>query len=72
HPTPEGTSNGLILLMGQISGIIFILGIDSSKSPDTGSMTLPLAVLIGLMVLSLLLCTRLKEAATLLAVSENR
>jgi sugar phosphate permease len=72
HPTPEGTSNGLILLMGQISGIIFILGIDSSKSPDTGSMTLPLAVLIGLMVLSLLLCTRLKEAATSLAVSENR
>jgi hypothetical protein len=35
-------------------------------------MTLPLAVLIGLMVLSLLLCTRLKEAATSLAVSENR
>jgi cyanate permease len=72
HPTPEGTSNGLLLLMGQISGILFILGIDSFKSPETGSMTLPLTVLIGLMVLSLILCTRLREAATLLAVQENR
>jgi cyanate permease len=72
HPTPEGTSNGMLLLMGQISGILFILGIDSFKSPETGSMTLPLTVLIGLMVLSLILCTRLREAATLLAVSESR
>ena len=65
HPTPEGTSNGLLLLMGQISGIAFILGMDSFKSPETGSMTLPLIVLIGLMVLSLLFCTRLREATAL-------
>jgi sugar phosphate permease len=61
YPTPEGTSNGLLLLMGQISGILFIFGMDSLKSPDTGSMVLPLIVLVGLMVLSLLLGTRLKE-----------
>ena len=66
HPAPEGTSNGLLLLMGQISGIVFILGLDSFKSPETGSMTLPLLVLIGLMVLSLLFATRLKEATTLM------
>jgi MFS family permease len=66
HPTPEGTSNGLLLLMGQISGIVFILGMDMFKSPDTGSMTLPLLVMIGLMVLSLVFVIRLKEAATLL------
>jgi sugar phosphate permease len=65
YPTPEGTSNGLLLLMGQISGIIFILGMDSFKSPKTGSMTTSLVVLIGLMLLSLLLCTRLKEAKTI-------
>lgn len=63
YPTPEGTSNGLLLLMGQISGIVFILGMDSFKSPVTGSMTLPLVVLIGLMGISLLLSTRLKESA---------
>jgi len=64
-PTPEGTSNGLLLLMGQISGIIFILGMDSFKSPDSGSMTLPLLVLIGLMVIAMIFCTRLKEAGLL-------
>ncbi len=64
YPTPEGTSNGLLLLMGQIAGIIFILGMDSFKSSETGSMTQPLVVLIGLIVLSLFLSVRLKEAKT--------
>jgi cyanate permease len=62
YPAPESTSNGLLLLMGQISGIIFILGMDSFKSPETGSMTFPLVALIALMILSLLLCLRLNEA----------
>lgn len=66
YPAPEGTSTGLLLLMGQISGIIFIFGMDSFKSPGTGSMTPSLVVLIGLMVLSLLLCTRLRESTTLM------
>jgi len=63
YPAPEGTSNGLLLLVGQISGIVFILGMDSFKSPVTGSMTLPLVVLIVLVGLGLLLCTRLRESA---------
>ena len=62
-PAPEGTSNGLLLLMGQIAGIAFIFGMDMFKSPETGSMSLPLAILIGLVVLGLLLCTRLRESA---------
>ena len=65
RPTPEGTSNGLLLLMGQVSGIAFIFGMDAMKSPSNGSMTLPLAILIGLMILSLLLCTRLRESSLL-------
>ena len=65
YPAPEGTSNGLLLLMGQISGIIFILGMDAFKAPDTGSMTLPLLILIGLMIICLFLGTRLKEAKEL-------
>jgi hypothetical protein len=51
--------------MGQISGIAFIFGMDSFRSPGTGSMTPSLVVLIGLMVLSVLLCTRLKESTLL-------
>jgi sugar phosphate permease len=71
HPAPEGTSNGLLLLMGQISGIVFILGLDSFKSPDTGSMTMPLIMLIGLMLVSLLFSTRLKEAPSLMVANES-
>lgn len=62
YPAPEGTSNGLLLWMGQISGIVFILGMDAFKSGQTGSMTMPLVVLLGLMVIGLLLSLRLKEA----------
>jgi cyanate permease len=63
YPAPEGTSNGLLLLMGQISGIVFIFGMDAFKSKPTGSMTRPLLGLIALMVLSLFLCARLRESA---------
>ena len=65
YPAPEGTSNGLLLLMGQISGIIFILGMDAFKAPDTGLMTVPLLVLTGLMIMCLVLGLRLKEAKEL-------
>jgi MFS family permease len=64
RPVPEGTSNGLLLLMGQISGILFIFGMELLKSPETGSMTGSLNVLLVLMVAVLLLCTRLKEPAS--------
>jgi MFS family permease len=66
YPTPEGTSNGLLLLMGQISGIVFIFAMDSFKSPVTGSMTTSLVVLVVLLFLCLLLGARLKEPKTLL------
>lgn len=62
YPAPEGTSNGLLLLVGQISGIAFILGMDGLKAPDTGSMTLPLLALIVLMFISFLLGTQLRES----------
>ena len=51
--------------MGQVSGIIFIIGMDSFKSPETGSMTLSLIVLISLFIVALVLGTFLKEAANL-------
>ena len=65
YPAPEGTSNGMVILMGQISGILFILGMDAFKAPNTGSMTIPLLVLIGLMVICLIIGTQLKEASAL-------
>ncbi len=67
RPTPEGTSNGLLLLMGQISGIAFIFGMDALKDPGTGSMTPSLLILIVLMVICLLVATRLHESKLLSA-----
>ncbi|MCX6270555.1 MAG: MFS transporter [Bacteroidetes bacterium] len=61
-PASEGTSNGMLLLLGQISGIAFIVGMDSFKSPVTGSMTLPLIVLLSLMLLCFVLSTQLRES----------
>jgi MFS family permease len=66
YPASEGTSNGMLLLMGQVSGIAFIFGMDSLKSPATGSMTRSLVVLIALMVISILLSLRLKESTILI------
>lgn len=61
HPTPEGTSNGLLILMGQISGIVFIFAMDSFRAPATGSMSISLIVLIALMVVGLILSFFLRE-----------
>ena len=61
RPTPEWTTNGLLLLMGQISGIEFIFAMDSSRNASTGSMTPSLVILVGLMVASLFVATRLQE-----------
>ena len=60
-PVPEGTSNGLLLLMGQISGILFIFGMEMLKSPETGSMSLSMNILLGLMLVALFISTQLKE-----------
>ena len=65
YPASEGTSNGMLLMMGQISGIAFIFAMDSFKSATTGSMTRSLVILIGLMILSILMSLRLKESVIL-------
>jgi MFS family permease len=71
YPASEGTSNGMLLLMGQVSGIAFIFGMDSFKSSLTGSMTRSLLLMIALMVLSILISFRLKES-TILSKDENQ
>jgi cyanate permease len=62
YPAPEGTSNNLLLVTGQISGIVFIFGMDLLKSQVNGSMTNSLLVLLGLTVVGILLCAMLKES----------
>jgi cyanate permease len=60
-PAPEGTSNSLLILMGQISAIVFIFAMDALKAAD-GSMTASLVVLIGLMTACVLLSLFLGES----------
>ncbi|HDP79700.1 MAG TPA: MFS transporter, partial [Spirochaetes bacterium] len=62
YPAPESTSQGLILLSGQISGIIFIFGMDAFRASGTGSMTPFMVVFIVLTLVNVAICTRLKES----------
>jgi len=62
HPAPEGTSNSLLLVAGQVSGIAFILGMDALKDKATGSMTTSLLGLAGLVAISILLAAFLPES----------
>ena len=65
YPASEGTSNGLILLAGQVSGIAFIFGMDGLKSAETGSMATPLTYLIVLMIVAVIASFKLKESKLL-------
>ncbi len=59
HPTPEGTSNGLIQLFGQAS-VVFVYIMEALKTRD-GEFTPALLLAIGLVVLSVGLITQMKD-----------
>jgi MFS family permease len=62
YPTPEGTSNGLIQLFGQAS-VVFVYVMEAMKSSN-GSFTPALLLASGLLVVSILVITRLKDPQT--------
>lgn len=66
YPIPEGTSFGILMLMGQISGIIFTYVMDIMRSQETGSMMVSMILLAMLMLVSILLTFGLKESPLLL------
>lgn len=59
HPTPEGTSNGLIQLFGQAS-VVFVYIMEVLKSPD-GAFTPALLLAVGLLLLSTILILQMKD-----------
>ncbi|HVN33066.1 MAG TPA: MFS transporter [Thermoanaerobaculaceae bacterium] len=75
HPAPEGTSNSLLIVMGQVSGIVFIFCMDAFKSPG-GAMTGSMLALIALTGISAILACLLKEspvaASTVRGEAEQR
>jgi cyanate permease len=58
-PTPEGTSNGLIQLFGQAS-VVFVYIMEALQTKD-GEFTPALLLAIGLLVLSALIITQMKD-----------
>lgn len=59
HPTPEGTSNGLIQLFGQAS-VVFVYIMEALKAPD-GAFTPALLLAVGLIGVSVILITQMKD-----------
>jgi MFS family permease len=62
HPAPEGTSNSLLLVMGQISGIIFIFAMNAGRSPSNGAMTASIIGLAALAAVAAVLAAFLTES----------
>ena len=61
HPTPEGTSNGLIQLFGQ-GAVVFVYIMEAMKSAD-GSFTPALLLAMGLLLASLFFVSQMKDKA---------
>jgi MFS family permease len=59
HPTPEGTSNGLIQLFGQAS-VVFVFLMEALKNSD-GSFTPALLVAAGFLIVSLFFISQMKD-----------
>jgi MFS family permease len=59
HPTPEGTSNGLIQLFGQAS-VVFVYIMAALKTRE-GAFTPALLLAVGLMLVSVVIITQLKD-----------
>jgi hypothetical protein len=58
-PTPEGTSNGMIQLIGQVS-VIYVYIMVAMKSSN-GAFTSSLWLGVGMVIISLILIMRMKD-----------
>lgn len=65
HPTPEGTSNGLIQLFGQ-AAVVFVYIMEALKTAD-GSFARALLLAVGLLVLSMFFISQMKDPQELKA-----
>ena len=61
YPAPESTSQGLMLWVGQVSGVLFIFGMDKFRAAS-GSMTPFMIIFLVLTALNILISGRLSES----------
>jgi len=71
YPVKEGTSFGVIILMGQISGTLFVLMFEWLNGA-TNSILLPMLIFIGLSALQIPFSARMKESKILLELREKK
>ncbi len=61
YPIQEGTSLGMILLMGQISGVLFVFLFDLLKNASH-SVMIPMLLIVAVTILELPVVIKLKES----------
>ncbi|MDO4869188.1 MAG: MFS transporter [Bacillota bacterium] len=61
YPAQEGTSLGMILLMGQISGVLFVL-LFEAVSGASGSVVIPMIGIVILTVIEIPIAAKMKES----------
>lgn len=61
YPIKEGTSLGLILLMGQISGVLFVYFFEAIAG-FSGSVTLPMTLIVAVTAIEIPFAFRMKES----------
>ena len=64
YPAQEGTSLGMILLMGQISGVLFVL-LFEAISAGTGSVVVPMLGIVILTAIEIPIVAKMKESKVL-------
>jgi FLVCR family MFS transporter 7 len=71
YPVKEGTSFGVIILSGQISGALFIV-LYNALTGATGSILPPMLLFVGLTALQIPFAARMKESKILLELREGK
>jgi MFS family permease len=71
YPAPEATSQGILVLAGQVSGIIFVFGMDAFRTA-AGAMTPFMLVFMGMLVVNVILGLILRESKMIQAHKGER
>jgi len=62
YPLPEGSSLGVILLMGQISGALFVYLFDLMQGASGGSVVFPMICIVALTIIELPVALKMQES----------
>ncbi len=67
YPAPESTSQGVIVLAGQVAGVIFIFAMDGLRSGTGGSMSTSMLGFIAMTIAMIVLTSLLRESPMIVA-----